>query len=60
MIVEASFRRFLTFGNRRDIMIRVPYGAFSLYERVLDLLPAHAARRISGALLPSVCAAAVK
>ncbi|HUV36776.1 MAG TPA: class I SAM-dependent methyltransferase [Patescibacteria group bacterium] len=60
MISNAAYRRFLTFGNRRDIVIRVPYRLLSLYEGVLDLLPARTAKRISASLLPVICAAAVK
>jgi ubiquinone/menaquinone biosynthesis C-methylase UbiE len=60
MIETAGYRRFLTFWNRRDIMIGLPYQVFALFERVLDLLPASGAKRISSFLLLNICAAAVK
>lgn len=60
MISNAAYRRFLTFGNRGDIVIRIPCRLLLFYEGVLDLLPARSAKRISAFLLPGICAAAVK
>jgi SAM-dependent methyltransferase len=57
---DAGFRIFKTYWNRRDIIIGLPYFFFSLFEHVLDLLPAGAAKRIAAVFLLNICAAAVK